>query len=311
MIPAKFKHFQKRSKLLKNCRLWFEKHQILEVNTNSMSIYANTDVNLDSFKTKGSTLEGFLNTSPEFDMKKLLADGCPDCYQIARVYRDGEQGRYHLPEFNLIEWYRIGIDEFALMTEVEQLIMSLMPTTPPEFSTVRVSYTQLFLDFCQLAPQTMSIEQCIQVCKQNNLPYPDQWFIDNDVTAFLDLILSQLIAPTFNKNGLTFVYHYPVKQCSLAKCTTTKEGKIAQRFELYWGMIELGNGFNELQDGQEQLQRFKQDNELRQIKNKDILPIDTDLIDALKKGLPACSGVAIGLERLLMVLFNKKHINLV
>ncbi len=311
MISKKFQHFQNRSNILKSCRNWFASQNILEVHTNSMSLYANTDNNLESFTTKGSTLQGFLNTSPEFDMKKLLADGCPDCYQISRVYRDGEQGRHHLPEFNLIEWYRLGFDEFELMDEVDKLIHSLVNQHKSLAKTNCISYTQMFLDFCKLDPKNITCQQCVTLCKQYDLPYPKPWLADNDVTAFLDLIMSQLITPQFKKDGLTFVYHYPANQCSLAKCTTTKEGKVAQRFEVYWGALELGNGFNELQNADEQLSRFEKDNQQRISQKKLALPIDTDLIAALTKGLPQCSGVAIGLERLLMVVFNKSHIDLV
>jgi lysyl-tRNA synthetase class 2 len=309
MSTHSFQHFKQRSLLLKKTRNWFEAKNVLEVETPSISIYANTDPNLDSFEVKGSTLQGYLNTSPEFYIKQLLADGCPDCYQIARVYRDGEEGRYHQPEFTLLEWYRLGWDEFQLMKEVEQLITQLIENERNIQPAKYYSYTELFQKYFQTDPNHITSKQCVAICKQKKLHYPVQWENDQDTQAFLDLIVSQLICPQFSKDSLTFIYHYPAKQCSLAKCTTTKEGLIAQRFEVYWGALELGNGFNELQDAQEQQQRFEQENIQRQQQGKKILPLDKNLITALKKGLPQCSGVAIGIERLLMIAFKATHIS--
>lgn len=303
-----------RALMLKNIRAFFDARGVIEVETPLLSHYATTDPHLDSLQSRFRDQGCYLNTSPEYAMKRLLASWEKPIYQICKAFRDDELGPSHNPEFTLLEWYQPGYDMLQLMDELTELVtglcfLSKIPSlNNPQFE--RISYQQAFQDFAGINPHQTSSDECFDVAKTNNIEIPQGMASDdNEINDWLDWLLIQLVLPAFKKDSFTFMYDYPASQCALAKIV--KKGMmnapqvlVAKRFELFFGEIELANGFHELTDAKEQLQRFQQENKMRKQAGKKSSRIDENFIAALTYGLPDCSGVAMGLDRLLMVLTN-------
>jgi len=289
--------------MLQSIRTFFAEHDVLEVETPVISSAAATDPQLESFTTQHQNKPYFLHTSPEFYMKRLLAAGSGDIYQLAKVFRDDENGRYHNPEFTLLEWYRLGFNHHRLMDEVENLISRLVPQKTTPFN--RVSYQQAFLYELKIDPLSATINELKQCAKQHSIKTP-QGMADNK-DMWLDWLMLEKIAPGFSKNAFTFLYDYPASQASLARLDSDDFRK-ANRFELFFGELELANGFYELTDAQEQQQRFEKDNEIRTQRQQKTMPVDNHLLAALNSGLPECAGVAIGIDRIMMLATNAQHI---
>lgn len=271
----------------------------MEVCTPVLSQAAGTDPSIAPLHTRYTGpeyphgLDLFLQTSPEFAMKRLLAAGSGAIYQIAQVFRDGEYGSRHNPEFTLLEWYRPGLDHHGLMKEVAELVRSCLGM---DCGVEKISYAELFEQKFGWNPLRAEIRQLAQAAKAHgieagSLEHRDQW---------LDLLMSLVIEPTLGEQDLTFVYDYPSSQASLARLNPEDE-RVASRFELYYQGVELANGFHELTDAAEQRRRFEAENRQRQQRGLPQLPIDENLLDALEQGLPDCAGVALGLDRLLML----------
>ncbi|MEJ1341513.1 MAG: EF-P lysine aminoacylase EpmA, partial [Candidatus Sedimenticola sp. (ex Thyasira tokunagai)] len=293
--------------LLADIRAFFLLAGVLEVDTPSCSRCGVTDPALESFKTRytgpgaASGADLYLHTSPEFPMKRLLAAGSGAIYQICKVFRDGEAGRYHNPEFTLLEWYRPGFDHHQLMDEMEQLIQGLLPSALP---VRRISYGDLFRQHLDIDPFSATVEQ-LRNCAQQLQGVESLNLTDTD--SWLDLLLTHLIEPELGE-GLCFVYDYPASQASLARLSSD-DPRIAERFELYINGVEMANGFHELTDENEQRQRFQLDQEKRQQLDLPLVPMDEQLLHALGAGLPDCSGVALGIDRLLMHIVGAEHID--
>ena len=322
-----------RALMLKNIRAFFDVRGLIEVETPLLSHYATTDPHLECFQLSFRGRHCYLNTSPEYAMKRLLAGHGQAIYQICKAFRDDELGPNHNPEFTLLEWYQPGYDMPQLMDEVTDLVADLYHLS--KFSSglssgihsplkktpfVRLSYQQAFEDFAGINPHTADAEQCYQLAKTNNVEIPQGLEADDEVDAWLDWLLVQLVLPAFDKQGFTFLYDYPASQCALAKIakneqqaneqqTNEQQTIVAKRFELFFGEMELANGFHELTDAQQQLQRFQLENQRRKKAGKEEVVIDDNFIAALNSGLPDCSGVAIGLDRLLMVITKSSCIN--
>ena len=295
---------QEKAQVLQKIRDFFIQRDVLEVSTPIISSAANTDVHIDSITVKSqfSKHSHYLLTSPELPMKRLLTAGVGDCYQLCQVFRDGEVGSNHNPEFTMLEWYRLDFSMFDLVKEVEEL---LKINTNRSLSIKRYSYQNLFKEYLNFDVLEASTKKINQLLKQNNLWQEEQGLLDKD--SALDLLFSQTIAIQFPADQLTSVYYYPSSQASLATINKL-DPRIAERFEVYWGQVELANGFHELANAKEQRQRFEHSNQQRLNSAKLTMPIDNNFIHALEEGLPNCSGVAIGIDRLLMKLLNKKHI---
>jgi len=287
------KILQQRAELLSRIRAFFSDRHVLEVETPALSRAANTDPLILSVPASLAGHEYYLHTSPEFAMKRLLAAGSGDIFQICKVFRAGESGRYHNPEFTLLEWYRLGMDYRVLADEVVDLIQ-VVRDTQKELLVETVSYRQLFelyLDVDVLSSDTRTLKR---IAEDRIMGCPE----DLEPAAYLDLLLSHCICPQLDSQQLTIVYDYPASQAALARLNP--DGVTAARFEVFWGGLELANGFQELQDAEEQRQRFVADNERRRMQGLAEMPIDENLLAALEAGLPECSGVALGLDRLLM-----------
>jgi len=293
--------------MLQSLRAFFAARDVLEVETPILSPSAITDPQLQSFSIRFRQRDFYLHTSPEFYMKRLLAAGSGDIYQVARVFRDDELGRYHSSEFSLLEWYRIGFDHHRLMDEIEQLLASLL--FDERLQIKRVSYQQAFLQQLQVDPLDIDVPGLKQCAEKFNLEVP-QGMAGDDKDIWLDWLMVECIAPAFAKDEFTFLYHYPASQAALARLDE-KDPRVANRFELFFGELELANGFYELTSAQQQVQRFHQENRVRKLRGQKEMPIDYALIAALDAGLPECAGVAIGLDRLLMVLMESEKIQCV
>ena len=289
---------QQRAELLQQIRDFFRQRDVLEVEMPLLSRYSVTDPHLDAVATPDPCAAGpdpfYLQTSPEYAMKRLLAAGSGAIYSLGKAFRLGEKGSRHNPEFTLLEWYRPGFDHHALMKEVEQLVGVVLGKTSCHY----LSYQEAFQQFLAIDPHNCDLSQLKGLAHQ---AIECQMDSDNR-DDWLNLLLAEVIEPELGKGSPTFLYDYPASQAALAKISEDSQGqKVAQRFELYVDGVELANGYHELTDWQEQAQRFEQDRLLRQSLGKADREGDPRLLAALKHGMPECAGVALGIDRLLML----------
>lgn len=291
-----------RASLLRTIRQYFYQSKVMEVTTPVCSQAAGPDPAIEPLSTRyqgpeyprGKTL--FLQTSPEFPMKRLLALGSGSIYQICQVFRDGELGRLHNPEFTLLEWYRTGIDHHGLMDEVATLAGLCLEQ---EFPLEKISYRELFQRLFQLDPLEAGVPALVKAASTAGIAGVDGLQLSGR-DAWLDLLMSHVVEPTLGRNTLTFIYDYPASQASLARLNPLDK-RVACRFELYFQGVELANGFHELTNAAEQRLRFQADNQLRESQGQKVLPVDENFLSALDLGLPDCAGVAVGIDRLLML----------
>lgn len=292
-----------RAVLLSRVRDYFAATGALEVETPSLSRTAVTDVHLSSVGADVCGKRFHLHTSPEYAMKRLLAAGHGDIWQLARVYRDGEAGRWHSPEFMLLEWYRLGLDHHALMRDVETLVLDLLRPTRLLAATETLSYAEALRVHAGLDAFSASAGEVIRRLGQEGIDVPAG--LDADRDACLDLLMSTVVGPRLGSNRLTFIHDYPASQAALARI----RGPVASRFELYLDGIELANGFHELNDAAEQRQRFEQDRVARERRGLPKASNDERFLAALASGLPDCAGVALGFDRLVMCALQLRHID--
>ncbi|HHJ17719.1 MAG TPA: EF-P lysine aminoacylase GenX [Gammaproteobacteria bacterium] len=293
-----------RATLLARIRTFFDQRAVLEVDTPALSRFGGTDPAIEPLCSTyrgpghGDGLPLYLHSSPEFFMKRLLAAGSGPIYQLAHVFRNGELGRRHNPEFMLLEWYRPGLDDQALMDEVDALLAFVLQGRLSYRPARRISYRQWFLDGTGLDPWTDDTATFRRFAEQKLASVPAT-LDDSALDPWLDLLVTHWLEPALGEAPV-FIHDYPASQAALARIRRD-EVPVAERFELYIGGIELANGFHELSDAQQQRQRFEQENRVREGAGQATLPIDRHLLAALQSGLPDCSGVAIGFDRLVMV----------
>ena len=291
--------FELRASLYALIRTFFVERGVLEVETPILSEAGNTEPNIDSFSTQFSghadagSRERWLRTSPEHAMKRLLAAGIGDCYELGRVFRNGEAGQRHNPEFTMLEWYRVGWDHRRLMRETCDLVGAALAQVGRAALVIEYTYRELFVDGLGIDPFEASIEALQAPLAEFRIGADglsrDDW---------LDLLITHRLQPTFPRDRITIVHDFPASQCALAKIRAD-DPPVAERFELYLGPYELANGYHELIDATEQRARFERDNARRRDRGQRELPIDGRLLAALPQ-MPACAGVALGVERLLM-----------
>ncbi len=304
---ASIENLKQRAQIIASIRHFFAQRNVWEVDTPSMGQATVTDIHLHSFATQ-FVGPGFANgqilysvTSPEFHMKRLLASGSGSIYQINKAFRNEESGRHHNPEFTMLEWYRVGFDYHQLMDEMSDLLSAILRTQEAH----RITYQKVFIDVlgvCPLEASMMELKQCA-----NQLELGDIAEQEGDRDTLLQLLFSVGIEPKIGQQVPVMVYDFPASQAALAQINPD-DSRVAERFEVYFKGIELANGFHELQDAKEQLQRFEQDNQVRKQNGLEPQPIDYHLIAALENGLPDCSGVALGIDRLIMLAMNMQHI---
>lgn len=296
-VNSKLERLRDRAAMLGAARRFFAERQILEVDCPILSVRASIDAHIDLIPALYNGQQTcYLHSSPEFGMKRLLAEGIGDCYQLSHVFRDGEHSVKHNPEFTMAEWYRLG---FSLEEMIEETIDFVRLFVGPLPYTL-ISYRDLFLretgiDYCAASEQEL-----FSYIQQQNLPfYPS--ILEEGKDALLNLILGSKIEPQLGQDHLCVLAYYPASQAALARKRWHGSEQVAERFEVYYKGIELANGYHELADAAEQRQRFIESNQMRQALGKQTLPIDEHFLKALEKGLPDCSGVAVGFDRLMML----------
>lgn len=244
----------------------------------------------------------YLQTSPEFAMKRLLAAGSGSIYQLCKAFRDDEFGTQHNPEFTMLEWYRLDFDHHALMDEVDELLQLILNSRPAQ----RKSYGDIFQHYLNIDPHQSTVTQLRQICQREGLIDLLELSID-DRDTWLQLLMMRIIEPNLGVNSPTFIYDFPASQAALARLSATPI-PVAHRFEVYINGMELANGFHELTDANLQRKRFMHDIERRKVLSRPSVPIDEKLLSALEHGLPNCAGVALGVDRLVMFKTKAKHI---
>ena len=291
---------RQRSRVLAQLRDFFHQRQVMEVDVPLLSRATVTDLNIDSIQALNANDAAYLQTSPEYFMKRLLASGSGDIYSLGKAFRSAESGRRHNPEFTLLEWYRCGWDEHQLMDEVAALIATLVP----DIAVLRCSYADVFIQHLQVDPHLIDLAELQRLAVSAS---SEAWAEETRANC-LDLLFSVLIEPQL-EDGLVLVYDYPACQAALAKCAEDSQGRrISRRFEGFFNRVELANGYCELTDATEQASRFAEDQRLRQQSGKAAVAADQHLLAAMEAGLPECAGVAMGVDRLLMQLQGAESI---
>ncbi|MCL5260579.1 MAG: EF-P lysine aminoacylase EpmA [Gammaproteobacteria bacterium] len=294
--------FRLRAELLTKIRAFFAERNVLEVETPLLSASTNPAPHLQSFTTtlelQGAPKIYYLQTSPEFAMKRLLAAGSGDIYQICKAFRNQEIGSLHNPEFTILEWYRIGFDHHALMDEMDELLKNLINAPKAK----RFTYSEIFSNYLQLDPFASELSQ-LKLCAKN------RGFVSIETSAeksvWLELLFTNFIEPQLGKENPVFIYDFPKDQAMLARIN--QDNKTAARFEVYYQGVELANGFYELNAAKEQRERFLHDLEKRKELQLPTIPLDENFLAALAK-LPDCAGVALGIDRLLLLASGKTSI---
>jgi lysyl-tRNA synthetase class 2 len=296
--------------MLAELRQFFASVGVLEVETPLACRTAGTDPQLQPMTTcyrgPGCGDDGtklYLQTSPEFAMKRLLADGSGPIYQICKAFRDGESGRLHNPEFSVLEWYRPGFSLGELMDELVQVLR--IGLGRPELGHCVLTYQQAFRECMDLDVLSAPVEVLCQAAGRSGIDGIEASQLDRD--GWLDLLMSHVVQPRLGRDELCLVTDFPASQAALAKLRP--DGMTAARVEVFYRGVELANGFEELGDANEQVARLSADNRRRDALGLDRMPVDDRLLGALRAGLPDCSGVAVGLDRVLMLRLGAQNLD--
>ncbi|HTT08482.1 MAG TPA: EF-P lysine aminoacylase EpmA [Gammaproteobacteria bacterium] len=298
-----------RAGLLERVRAFFSDRQVMEVETPLLAAAGVTDPHLENLRAEcvlpgQSTPTGLcLQTSPEYAMKRLLAAGAGPIYQITKAFRNGESGGLHNPEFTLLEWYRPGFDMHDLMGEIEDLLTWLLRTDYCD----RTTYATAFKEHAGFDPLAVHDDELRRTVQRlgSGTAIVDEWGRDD----CLDWVLSWVVGPKLGKDRPLFLCHFPASQAALARIIPDEDPPVAARFELFINGIEIASGFEELRDAGEQRRRFEDDNNARQARRLAVMPVDERLLAALEHGLPACSGVALGFDRLVMIAAHRHRLD--
>jgi lysyl-tRNA synthetase class 2 len=292
---------EQRSNLLRKLRDFFDERGFIEVETPLASNEIIPELHIEPLGVEGGL---FLQASPELHMKRLLAAGATAIFQVTRSFRGGERGSLHNPEFTLVEWYRVGDDMQAGMDLLDELAQALLSTPP----AARTTYAEAYQRAIQLSPHTATMEELAAAAAEADVAAPRGVGRDNR-DEWLNLLLATRVEPQLGRDRPEIIYHYPATQASLAKVISTGAGyDVAERFELYYRGIELANGFHELTDAAQQRRRFEAVNAARQADGRRALPLPESLLAAMQHGLPDCTGVALGFDRLVMLAIGAQSI---
>lgn len=308
---ASLQGLQQRAAIISSIRQFFSERKILEVETPLLARYSVTDPHMDALTADnplGKSSRYYLQSSPEYAMKRLLAAGSGSIYQLCKAFRRAEKGSRHNPEFTMLEWYRPGFDHFQLMDEVAELVGMVLDKAGlsggKKFQ--RLSYRQVFQQYLDIDPLAIDGASLQALARQT---IDIQMHSDNR-DDWLNVLLTEVIEPGLAAEPPTFIYNYPASQAALAKIARDDDGNwIAQRFELYVNGLELANGYFELTDAVEQKKRFQQDQLQRQQLDRVAVDSDAYLLAAMEAGLPSCAGVALGVDRLLMLALGATSID--
>ena len=293
----------KRQSLMTKVRDFFVRRNALEVETPVLSAYGGTDPQLDYFEIEDP--KRFMMTSPEFHMKRLLAAKFGDIFQITKSFRKDEFGGHHNNEFSMVEWYRVGMPQDKLMDEVEDLVSEIIGT---KLNARRTRWIDAFKNYAGVNPFCEKLTDFADACRTREIPVPEK----SETLSredWWDYLMVFLVEPALASNGPEFILDYPPSQAALAQTYVDADGYTwARRFELFVNQVELCNGYTELTDAVEQRRRFNADLDIRRAMNKPLPPLDERFLAALESGMPACSGVALGLDRLFMLALGKEEI---
>lgn len=295
---ASIENLLKRAKVIEEIRRFFKDRGVLEVETPVLSQFSVTDVHLSAFRTEylspfaTKTKPLYLMTSPEYHMKRLLAAGSGAVFQLCKVFRNEEAGKRHNPEFTMLEWYRPHFDMYRLINEADDLLQQILDCGPTE----SYSYQFVFQTYVGLDPLAATRAQLVEKARKHGFQCAD----DENRDTLLQFLFSEIVEPEIGKKCPTAVYHFPSSQAALAQIST-EDLRVAERFEIYYKGLELANGFHELSDAHEQMRRFEQDNIQREKAGLPSQQPDLRFLAALKAGIPNCSGIALGVDRLLMI----------
>ncbi len=290
----------RRAAMKRRIRRYFESTHVLEVDTPALSPYAVSDPQIESLEVSSCQVSReplYLHTSPEFYMKRLLAADYPDIYSMCRVFRDGESGRLHQPEFTMVEWYRLGMGLDEIVADTLGVIRAALDAV---IEVSELDYRDAFMAACDVDPLIADIGELSDAAAADD---ELRAAVGAERDDWLNLLLATRVIPGFTPGQLTVLRHYPASQAALARLCPADSG-VADRFEVFLGPVELANGYVELTDAAEQARRIAADNEARRFRGRSVRPVDKLLLAAMESGLPECAGVALGLERLQM-LFDK------
>ncbi|MGB0663479.1 MAG: EF-P lysine aminoacylase EpmA [Pontibacterium sp.] len=306
---APIDNLKKRAQLMSSIRQFFETRGVLEVETPVMSHCAVSDPFIDSIEVSYHPVMGaeeqrcYLQTSPEYAMKRLLAAGSGPIFQITKAFRNSEKGHRHNPEFSMLEWYRPGFDEVALMDEISDLLVATVGLNKADILTL--TYEQAFEQTLAINPHDAPLEVLKAECARRYDLHMDE----DDRDTWLNVLMSHSVEPALAEKGAVFITDYPASQAALARIKIDANGRqVAARFELFLNGVELANGYYELTDSSEQAVRFEADQRQRAALGLPTRPLDTRVVEALASGLPDCAGVALGIDRLVMHALNAKDI---
>lgn len=291
-----------RAAMLAKTRSFFAERNILEVDCPLLSASASVDAHIDLIKASPLGETRYLHSSPEYGMKRLLSEGIGDIYQLSHVFRDGEQGKKHNPEFMMAEWYRVGITFQEMIEETLDFVRLFVGPLP----SITLSYREAFQRYAGIDSTTATEKQLVGKLNELNVDVSAALLEGKD--SLLNLLLSIAVEPHLGKNGLCPLAYYPASQAALAKTRRHNGEQVAERFEIYCEGLELANGYHELADPVEQRRRLEEANEQRQALGKETLPVDENFLAALEKGLPDCCGVAVGFDRLMMLRHHATNI---
>lgn len=293
--------------MLANARRFFESRNVLEVELPSISHCTVSDSNIESIRVllrRDSVGNHYLQTSPEYFMKRLLCNKFPDIYSICKVFRDGEAGRRHQPEFTMVEWYRLNFELQDMIDECCSFIAQIVDRIELKSTPEIYDYADAFEKFAGIDPLRAGCSTLADAC---NADHRLRGALGDDRDAWLDLLMTRKVIPALAKDRLTVIQHYPASQAALARLCP-EDSLVADRFEVFLADMELANGYVELRDATEQHARWQSDLRLRKQKGLDAVPLDDKLLDAMRHGLPACAGVAVGFDRLVMLDQNVDNI---
>jgi lysyl-tRNA synthetase class 2 len=297
---AQIEKLKQRAKIITQIRQFFADRGVMEVETPLLSNATVTDPYVNGIPVSTSDKTFYLQTSPEYAMKRLLAAGSGDIYQICKAFRQNDIGKIHNPEFTILEWYRLGFDHHALMDDMDDLLKIILKKS----SADRFSCKEVYEKFLGVNPHTAT-ENELAECAQAKINFTDKL---SDKNAWLDLLFSHCIEPQIGREKPVFLYDFPESQAALAKIRN-ENPRVASRFEVYFKGVELANGFHELQDANEQRKRFENDLVYRKQNQFSVVPIDENFLSALQHGMPECSGVALGIDRLIMLALEAEKIS--
>ncbi len=296
-VPQRLEILRDRAAQFEKARRFFSERNILEVDCPSLTSGASIDLHIDLFKVVDATLlSRYLHSSPEYCMKRLLAEGLGDIYQLGHVFRMSEVGSRHNPEFTMAEWYRVGFTFLQMMEETAEFVKLFLGELPIEILT----YREAVLKYAGVDCVTASDLNLLEVLWKREVPVYSG-IEEEGRDAILNLILAELVEPRLGHGKITLLAYYPPTQAALARVTTIDDTEVSERFEIYVDGLELANGYHELANADEQRLRLVKANLERVAAGKDPLPIDEFFMDGLQKGIPDCCGVAVGVDRLMML----------